>query len=113
MVDPVTGGFTGWVCGKLADKVLGNLMKSRELNHEIEKVVNKWTKSLNGDRYVDADVLFAAVELSEDGEERKYYLALQAKLLKCQWPDQGIGGGTTPGYGRNTSKIRNCGCYGL
>ena len=88
MVDPVTSGFIGWVCGKLADKVLGNLMKSRELNHEIDKVVNKWTKSLNGDRYVDADVLFSAVELAEDGEERKCYLALQTKLLKSQWPDQ-------------------------
>ena len=60
MVDPVTGGFIGWVCGKLTDKGLKYLRGNDEFNQEIEKAVKKWAKPMRGERYVNPAVFFGA-----------------------------------------------------
>jgi len=86
-VDPITGGLIGWVCGKLADKGLSYLLGSDEFRGAINRAVKEWAKGMRGEMDVDPAVFFGPLESGEDGKE-KYYDAIQAKLLKREWPEK-------------------------
>jgi len=86
MVDPITTGIIGWVCGKLADNVLKHLASNKKLSQEIDKALSKWAKTLAPDRYIEPKALFSEVDTSRAEKERPQYCALQAKLIKKELP---------------------------
>ncbi|UCF42244.1 MAG: tetratricopeptide repeat protein [Planctomycetota bacterium] len=88
MVDPVTAGLIGWVCGKLADRVLKSLVSDRKLAQEVDNVVAEWAKSLPKDRYVHPKALFPEVDTSTGESERPEYCGLQAELVKNKLPSK-------------------------
>jgi tetratricopeptide (TPR) repeat protein len=90
MVDPITMGIIGWVCGKLADSVLKYLAGNRELSQEVDKALAEWAKTLRADRYVEPKALFADVDAARAEDERPQYCALQAKLVKKELPTKGM-----------------------
>jgi len=90
MVDPITGGFIGWVCGKLGDSALQHLVASTELSRDIDKAIAQWAKSLPEGRYVNPKALFPEVDHSTAKNERPEYFALQVKLVQNKLPDRQV-----------------------
>lgn len=90
MIDPITTGIIGWVCGKLADSVLKYLAGNKELSQEVDKALAEWAKTLRADRYVKPKALFADVDAARAEDERPQYCALQAKLIKKELPTKGM-----------------------
>ena len=88
MVDPVTGGFIGWSCGKLADSVLKHLASDKKLSKEVDKAIADWAKSLSKDRYVEPKALFPEVDPTAAIKERPEYCALQANLVQNEMPEK-------------------------
>ena len=88
MVDPVTAGLIGWVCGKLGDRVLKSLASDTKLAKEVDKTVAKWAKSLPKDRRLHPKALFPEVDSSTDETDRPEYCALQAELVKNELPSK-------------------------
>jgi len=90
MVDPITGGFIGWVCGKLGDSALQHLVASTELARDIDKAIAQWAKSLPKGRYVNPKALFPEVDHSTAKNERPEYFALQVKLVQNELPEKQV-----------------------
>ncbi len=90
MVDPITGGFIGWVCGKLGDSALQHLVASTELARDIDKAIARWAKSLPEGRYVNPKALFPEVDHSTAKNERPEYFSLQVKLVQNELPDRQV-----------------------
>jgi len=90
MVDPITGGFIDWMCGKLGDSVLQHLCASTELAIDIDKAIAKWAKSLPRGRYVNPKSLFPEVDPSTAKNERPEYFALQVKLVQNELPEKKV-----------------------
>jgi hypothetical protein len=88
MVDPITTGIIGWVCGKLADNMLNYLASNSKLSQEIDKALAQWAKTLSPDKYVEPKVLFREVETSRDEKGISQYRALQAELIKKELPSK-------------------------
>ncbi|MBW8040273.1 MAG: hypothetical protein FVQ85_09770 [Planctomycetes bacterium] len=82
----IVSAIVGWVCGKLGDSVLKSVFENSELNRKIEGVVSRWAKSQAA--FVEPEALFEAVDLVREGDQRREYIALQGKLLRCEWPDE-------------------------
>ena len=90
MADPVTAGFIGWACGKLAGRVLKHLAGDKKLSKDVDSAIAKWAKSLVKDRYVEPKALFPEVDPSTAIEERPEYCALQANLVQNGLPEKKI-----------------------
>jgi len=87
-IDPITGWFICWVCGKLADKALGHLIGDAELGEKLDKAVVEWAKSLGEKKYVNPQALFSSVAHSSIETECPEYNELQQKLLKNNLPSK-------------------------
>ena len=81
-MDPITGGFIGWVCGKLGDKALKYLRGNDQLSKDIDKAVDIWAKSLPKDIFVVPQSLFGSYDYLTIQTERPKYYSLQQKLIK-------------------------------
>lgn len=88
MVDPITTGIIGWVCGKLADNVLKHLASNNKLSQEVDKAIAQWAKTLSSEKYVEPKALFLEVDTSRDEKETAQYRALQTKLIKKELPSK-------------------------
>ena len=90
MVDPITAGFIGWVCGKLADNVLKHLASDKKLSKAVDKAIADWAKSLAKENFIKPEALLTEVVPLTAPKERPEYCALQAKLVKNELPEKQI-----------------------
>jgi len=87
MVDPITGGFLGWVCGKLGDGVLNYLVSNDELGKQLDKAIGDWAKGLPPDRRLVPAALYEGLGRTTP-EERPHFCAVQEWLKRKDLPPQ-------------------------
>ena len=87
MVDPITGGFLGWVCGKLGNGALKYLASNHELGRQLDKAIANWAKILPGDRRLEPASLYEAV-VPVTPEERPDFCDVREKLVARELPSQ-------------------------
>jgi len=87
-IDPITGWFIKWVCGKLADKALKRLVSNKDLAKKLDKAVADWANSFpKEDRYVNPAALFPDISSLTEKDRPKYY-SLQQKLTENKLPSK-------------------------
>jgi len=86
VVDPVAGGFIGWVCSKVGESVLKHLLSGTELGGSLDKAIAEWAKSLPKNRYVNPKALFPEVDPATAEKKRPEYFTVQGRLRKNELP---------------------------
>ncbi len=87
MVDPITGGFLSWLCGKLGDGALKYLASNDELGRQLDKAIGEWAKSLPPDRHLVPASLYKGIGQAVP-EERPCFCAVQDWLKDKEPPPQ-------------------------